>query len=106
MDGLPGSKAIVEIERFGKKSLLAPHVPPASGEIQRPPEAVPARSREGLRGSNASERTRPPMLDGPSACHCDGCRPAAFATLAGALAARMARRCSWARAICQARGGP
>jgi hypothetical protein len=105
IDGLDGSKAIVEMERFGRKSLLALQLAPPSEETHSPPEAVPARSRDGFTGSKASERTRPPTLDGPSACHCEGCRPADFSRIAGA-GTTSAERCCCARRSCQTRGGP
>jgi hypothetical protein len=95
------------IERLGRKSWFARQVRPASSVSHSPPDAVPASRRLGERGSNASERTRPPTFDGPSACHCEGCNPAAFSRpLAPAAAATIARRCSCARRIFAAVGGP
>ncbi len=102
--GLRGSNAMVEMDRFGRKSWFARHVVPASSVIHSPPEAVPASSRLALRGSNASARTRPATFEGPSACHWEGCRPAAFAT--DSVSRTSDWRCSCARRIRAAEGGP
>ena len=104
--GFSGSKAIVLIERLGRKSWFTRQVFAPSSLIHRPPEAAPASSRLAERGSKASERTRPPVFDGPSACHCDGCSPAAFSSPSDRDASSIALRSSCARRICAALGGP
>jgi len=62
--------------------------------------------RDGAPGSNAMARTRPPTFEGPSDCHLEGCNPAAFSSEVLAASTATARRCSCARKICAALGGP
>src|SRR6478735_3397772 len=95
---------MVVIERLGRKSEFGCQVAAASCETHSPPDAVPARRRLALDGSNASERTRPATLEGPSACHSLGCRPADFGR--DGSAATNARRWACARRICSTVGGP
>src|SRR5205814_6812155 len=69
MVGLAGLMTIDEIDSTAMKSSTRAHDAPPSYERQIPPLALPAKITFALAGLMAIERTRPPMLSGPSQCH-------------------------------------
>src|SRR5438105_4076238 len=76
--GTKGSTRIVEIARFGMKSSTGDHDAPLVVVFQSPPETLPAKIVRPPRppGLIANDRTRPPILPGPSQVHVEREMPA------------------------------
>ena len=74
--GSPGCITIVETARFAMKSSTGAHEAPPSVVLKIPPPTLPANITFGVVGSMTSDRTRPPMLPGPSHVQLAGLIPA------------------------------
>src|SRR6185503_7274048 len=76
---------MVDTARFAMKSSTAAQVPPPLVVLKMPPPTLPTNITCVLVGSMTIERTRPPMLPGPSHVHAVELTPAESSELSPPL---------------------
>ena len=65
-EGSPGCITMLEIERLARKSFTGSQCAPLSIVFQMPPDTLPVNHVDGTTGLTTIDRTRPPILPGPS----------------------------------------